>query len=125
MSTATPMSSSDKLHNQKLKTYISGYILSIVFTLTAYSIVSSNKASHYWYVIISISVLAGMQFIVQLYFFLHIKFEREQKWKVSVLVFMILVVAILVIGSVWIMNNLNVRMTPSQIDNYMNNQDNL
>jgi cytochrome o ubiquinol oxidase operon protein cyoD len=80
---------------------------------------------NYWFVIVSISILAGLQFIVQLYFFLHLKFEREQKWKISVLAFMILVVAILVIGSVWIMNNLNVRMTPSQINNYMNNQDNL
>jgi cytochrome o ubiquinol oxidase operon protein cyoD len=125
MSTVTDITADDKLHYQKLKMYISGYVLSIVFTLAAYFIVSSNKVGNYWFVIVSISILAGLQFIVQLYFFLHLKFEREQKWKISVLAFMILVVAILVIGSVWIMNNLNVRMTPSQINNYMNNQDNL
>jgi hypothetical protein len=32
------------------------------------------------------------------------------------------VVLILVFGSIWIMNNLNYRMTPEQINTYMNNQ---
>jgi hypothetical protein len=33
-----------------------------------------------------------------------------------------MVVCILVFGSLWIMNNLNYRMTPQQIQSYMDNQ---
>jgi cytochrome o ubiquinol oxidase operon protein cyoD len=81
--------------------------------------------SNYWIVTGAITVLAMIQFIVQLVFFLHINTDKKQRWKLFVLCFMILVVTILVSGSVWIMNNLNVRMNQTQIDNYMNNQDDL
>ena len=37
----------------------------------------------------------------------------------------VVVVLILVFGTLWIMNNLNYRMTPQKINTYMQNQDNL
>jgi cytochrome o ubiquinol oxidase operon protein cyoD len=112
-------------HSSKLRTYIAGYALSILLTLVAYAMVTHQSMSDYWLVTSTITVLAMIQFIVQLVFFLHINTDKKQRWKLFVLCFMILVVAILVFGSVWIMNNLNARMNQTQIDNYMNNQDNL
>lgn len=112
-------------HQKKLRTYVTGYILSILLTLLAYAIVTHQSMSDYWFVIGTITALAMIQFLVQLVFFLHISTDKKQRWKLFVLCFMILVVSILVFGSVWIMNNLNVRMNQTQIDNYMNNQDNL
>ena len=39
--------------------------------------------------------------------------------------FMLGIVLIIVGGSVWIMNNLNYRMTPQQMEQYLKSQDSL
>ena len=58
----------------------------------------------------------------RLYFFLHLGKETKPRWKLYVFGFMVSVVLIIVFGSIWIMNNLNYRMTPAQINQYMNSQ---
>ena len=63
-----------------------------------------------------------MQFVGQLIFFMHLGRETKPRWKLAVTLMMILVVSILVGGSLWIMSNLTYRMTPTQEENYMNNQ---
>jgi cytochrome o ubiquinol oxidase operon protein cyoD len=107
-----------------LRAYVSGYILSIGLTLSAYLMVTHQTASYDW-LVAAISGLALLQFLVQMVFFLHLRAETRPRWKLFVLLFMTLVVLILVFGTLWIMNNLNYRMTPQQINTYMQNQDNL
>ena len=108
----------------KLKTYVIGYLLSIVLTLTAYLMVTNHGAGRR--VLIGLLVvLALIQFFVQIYYFLHLGTETRPRWKLAVFLFMTGVVLILVFGSLWIMDNLNVRMTIPQQVQYMNNQDGL
>lgn len=108
-----------------LQSYVSGYMLSIGLTLSAYLLVRYHAASYRW-LAAAISVLAVLQFLVQMIFFLHLRAETKPRWKLFVLLFMMLVVIILVFGSLWIMNNLNYRMSsPQQINTYMQNQNNL
>lgn len=104
-----------------LKTYVSGFAFSIILTLAAYTLVVNRKYSVN-IIIGAIIGLALVQFLIQLIFFLHLGKETKPRWKLFVLVFMILIVLILVFGSLWIMNNLNYRMTPEQMNTYMNNQ---
>ena len=107
-----------------LATYVTGYIFSVYLTITAYLIVYNHLFSHL--VMLSVIIaLALIQFIVQIVFFLHLGRETRPRWKLAVLCMMILIVLILVVGSLWIMSNLNVRMTPQQMNNYMNNQQGL
>lgn len=116
---------SSSLHERPtLRSYVSGYILSIGLTMAAYLLVTHHSAGYRW-LVAGISVLAVGQFLVQLVFFLHLRAESKPRWKRFVLLFMIMVVIIIVSGSLWIMNNLNYRMTPQQINQYMQNQDNL
>lgn len=102
--------------------YISGFVSSIVLTLAAYLLVVHHTFASRL-LIGTIVVLALIQFLVQMFFFLHLGRESKPRWKLLVLGFMIMVVLILVIGSLWIMANLNYRMTPQQINTYMQNQD--
>lgn len=103
------------------KMYVSGYVLSISLTIAAYLLVVRHKMSET--IILSwIVALALVQFIVQLVCFLHLGKETKPRWKLAVFLFMILVVLILVFGTLWIMSNLNTRMSPEQINTYMNNQ---
>jgi len=101
--------------------YVSGFVASIVLTLTAYLLVVNHALSRR-ILIGAVVALALTQFLVQVVFFLHLGRETKPRWKLAVFLFMTMVVLILVFGSLWIMTNLNYRMTPAQINTYMNNQ---
>ena len=104
--------------------YVGGFATSVALTLCAYFIATHANANRNALAII-LAVLAITQFIVQMVLFLHIGEERGTKWKLGAAGLMLMVVLILVFGSIWIMNDLNTRMTPKQVLQYMNSQDNL
>ena len=111
-----------KANRRSLNTYIVGYVLSLFLTITAYLLVRGHVSTK-WVLVGLVVGLALVQFIVQLLFFLKLGTETRPRWKLLVFGFMIMVVLILVFGSLWIMNNLNYRMTPQQIQNYLQDQD--
>ena len=103
--------------------YVTGYVLSIVCTLTAYLLVVRNSLSKLVLVYV-LAALAIIQFLVQMRLFLHLGFEAKPRLKLFVFGFMATVVVILVFGTLWIMYSLNYRMpTQSQINSYMQAQD--
>ncbi len=99
--------------------YVVGFVLSVLTTLLAYFIVVHDLWSKevLVYVVLAIAVV---QLIVQVVFFLHI--GRGSRWKLATFLFTVLVVGIVVVGSIWIMNNLNYNMmdmSPDQMKQYM------
>ncbi|HVW23530.1 MAG TPA: cytochrome C oxidase subunit IV family protein [Candidatus Saccharimonadales bacterium] len=109
-------------HAIALGRYVTGFVLSIVCTMLAYEAVVSQQFRRVQ-MIIGLLVLAVVQFFVQIYFFLHLGQETRPRWKLFLLAIMITVLLILVLGSIWIMYNLNYRMTPQQLQHYLNVQD--
>lgn len=105
-----------------LRSYVIGFGLSLVLTLTSYLLVAHHTLARQG-LIVATAVLALTQFFVQMIYFLHLGAEAKPRWKLLVFGFMTVVVLILVIGSLWIMTNLNYRMTPDQINQYMKSQD--
>ncbi|HZP55217.1 MAG TPA: cytochrome o ubiquinol oxidase subunit IV [Candidatus Saccharimonadales bacterium] len=96
----------------KPRNYYIGFGLSLLLTLTAYLLVWRHAQSHHAVFTdsslrIGVIVLALLQLIVQLIFFLHLNFKQNLRWNLTVLSFAAIVVLILVIGSIWIMTNLN------------------
>ncbi|HSX18213.1 MAG TPA: cytochrome o ubiquinol oxidase subunit IV [Candidatus Saccharimonadales bacterium] len=94
------------------KTYALGFGLSLLLTLAAYLLVWRHVHTHHrWlsdvFLIFLVIALAQIQLIVQLRFFLHLGRGSKQRWNLTVLAFAAMVVLILVLGSLWIMNNLN------------------
>ncbi len=104
--------------------YVSGFILSLILTLTAYFLVVQhnqglNQRFSSTYILVAIFALAITQLLVQLLFFLHLDRESSPRWNLMVAGFAVTVVLILVIGSIWIMNNLNYHMdteSPASLD---------
>lgn len=92
-----------------LQSYIVGFILSIALTFIAFWLVSEHLLQG-WPLIFTISALAVVQVIVQLLFFLHLGIDSRPPWNLITFLFMIVVMAILVIGSLWIMYNLDYYM---------------
>lgn len=110
--------------NGSIGTYVTGYILSLIATLSAYwLVVGTNFPKNV--VLGIIASLAIAQFVVQVIFFLHLGHEKGRRWKLVAFSFMLVVVLIVVVGSIWIMDNLNYNMlnSPSQTDQYLHSQD--
>jgi cytochrome o ubiquinol oxidase subunit IV len=115
---------------RSMRSYVIGFVLSIALTLVAYFFVNAHVTtghhdfSHH-FLIGLIMLLASIQLIVQLVFFLHLDREPRPYWNLQVMLFAAGVIAIVVIGSIWIMSNLNYRMMPSEVNRYMRSQDSL
>jgi cytochrome o ubiquinol oxidase operon protein cyoD len=89
-----------------MRSYVAGFIISIVLTLAAYIMVV-NHFYYGWALVGAIIVLAVIQLLAQMILFLHLGRESKPRWKLGVFYFMLMVVLILVLGSLWIMVNLS------------------
>lgn len=119
-----PITATHEESKLKLGSYIAGFGLSLLFTLSAYLLVVNHAASRN--VLIGlVTAFALCQFAVQSFFFLHLGNESKPRWRMGIFFFMLSVVIILVGGSLWIMYSLNVRQTIPQEIEYVNGQDNL
>jgi len=93
-------------------TYLFGFILSILLTLVAAALAWQHQASHHeslshTFLFVAFIVLAVLQLFAQLYFFLHFGEEGKPRWNSMALYFALMVVAILIGGTLWIMHNLS------------------
>lgn len=100
-----------------LATYIAGFVLSVALTLVAYTLVVNQAFSTRTILVAVIVGLAVVQFVVQMVFFLHLGRETRPRWNLIVFGFMLLVLFILVLGTLWIMHNLDYHMgTPEELE---------
>ena len=91
------------------KQYMIGFILSVILTIIPFGMVMSGGFGR-GILITVISITAVAQILVQLIYFLHMNSSSEQRWNVIAFVYTILTIAILLVGSVWIMNYLHSNM---------------
>ena len=97
------------------KSYVMGFILSVALTLAAYLAVVYQASQIVWIII----VLAIIQLLVQLIFFLHLGQEKGPRWNLAVFFSTVSIILILVLGSLWIMRHLNYNMTPAQMNTFL------
>jgi cytochrome o ubiquinol oxidase operon protein cyoD len=105
-----------------LQLYITGFILSLILTLAAYFSVINHWLTGNSLLIV-IFALAFLQLIVQLFFFLHMSKEEKPYWNFQFFITTIGVILIIIVGSIWIMKNLNSHMTTKQMEHYVQSQD--
>jgi cytochrome o ubiquinol oxidase subunit IV len=92
-----------------LKSYLTGFVLSLILTAIPFALVMSGTLS-------SSAILAGIfiagivQILVHLHYFLHLDPSSEERWNVLAMIFTLLIMVLFVGGTLWIMFNLNYRM---------------
>lgn len=92
---------------KKLGMYLAGVISCIILTIIAFWAVMSERFSK-WEILVIIFSAACVQFFVQVICFLRLTTATEQgKTNVMSFVFTGVILLCFVIGSLWIMNNLN------------------
>ena len=94
-----------------LRGYLIGLALATLITIVAFFV---SQTSLVWQpsIPIALLVLAIAQMGVHLVFFLHITTGPESMNNVLALAFGLLIVFLLLVGSIWIMTNLNHNMVP-------------
>ena len=95
-------------HNS-IKGYMVGFVLSIILTAIPFGLVMFAGFSRDA-IVAAVVVMAVVQILVHVYFFLHLDASIEERWNVSAFVFTMLITFILVTGSVWIMYHANANM---------------
>lgn len=93
--------------------YITGFVLSLALTALAYLLVVNGYFSGVNQAIAVVIGLAIAQLFVQLIFFLHLGRESQPRWNAMALIFALIVVVVVVLGSIWIMKNLDYNMHQS------------
>ena len=90
-----------------VKSYMIGFVLSVILTAVPFGLVMNTN--HYGFtadtVLSAILLLAVVQVFVHVVYFLHMDRSAEQRWNVLAFSFTVMILAIVVSGSVWIMHN--------------------
>ena len=92
-----------------LKSYLTGFVLSLILTAIPFALVMSGTWS-------SSTILAGIfsagivQILVHLHYFLHLDTSSAAGWNVLALMFTLAIMVLFVGGTLWIMYTLNYRM---------------
>lgn len=110
--------SKHEIGHGSVASYTIGFILSLVFTIIPYYIVTETTVGG-WLLLAILMGFAVAQLLVQVIFFLHLGRESKPRWNLLAFLFMLLVVVIIVIGSLWIMDNLHYNMMPTEVEEYI------
>lgn len=92
-----------------VKAYTIGFFGSIFLTALSFLAVMSHKFGHTVLTTLLV-ILAIVQGALQARYFLHVGEEPKPKWESGLFFFMIFALLIIVVGSVWIMFDLNNRV---------------
>ena len=99
----------DQDHSAELRSYLVGFAAALALTLAAFALVLWGGLSR-GTTIATIGAFALVQMIVHLRFFLHIDLSRQKREDLQLILFSVLLLAIMAVGTIWIMGNLATRM---------------
>lgn len=94
-----------------LGSYVTGFILALFLTAAAFWLVMA-KVAPAPILFVAILVLAAVQVGVHLRCFLHIDGSVEGRWNLIALMLAIVILFVVVVGSLWVVYELNAHMMP-------------
>jgi cytochrome o ubiquinol oxidase operon protein cyoD len=107
------MAQSHSIHEEEahgtVGSYLVGFVLAVVLTAASFWLVLHGGFSRET-AVPGLAVLAAVQIVVHLVFFLHLNGSSSQRWNVTAFAFTVLTVAIVVGGTLWVMHNVTMNM---------------
>ena len=92
-----------------------GFVLSVILTAIPFWAVMTGGLGDTQTTALVIMALAFVQIVVHMIFFLHMNTKSEGGWTMMALIFTIIIVAIALAGSLWVMYHLNTNMMPTDM----------
>ncbi|WP_368641815.1 cytochrome o ubiquinol oxidase subunit IV [Castellaniella ginsengisoli] len=97
------------------KGYMTGFILSVILTVIPFWLVMDGVLASSSATALAILLIGAAQMVVHMVYFLHMSPRSEGGWTLLALIFTIIIVAIALAGSLWVMYHLNVNMMPEHL----------
>jgi cytochrome o ubiquinol oxidase operon protein cyoD len=94
-----------------VRSYLIGFGLSVVLTALPFALVMSGALPAGTAAPVCVA-FAAVQIVVHLVYFLHMNRASSRSWNGAALLFTAIILAILVVGSLWVMYHMNVNMMP-------------
>lgn len=95
-----------------VKGYVIGFALSVFLTAIPFWLVMGKVIDNANLTAFVILVFAVVQVLVHMFYFLHLNTRSEGGWNMLALIFTLVLLVILIVGSLWVMQHLNANMMP-------------
>ncbi|WP_244817857.1 cytochrome o ubiquinol oxidase subunit IV [Caballeronia sp. Lep1P3] len=89
--------------------YLVGFVLAVALTVASFWLVATGKVSGEQGIAV-LAVLAAVQVIVHVVFFLHVNASKGQRWHALSFAYTILMSLVIIVGTVWVMHNVHMLM---------------
>ena len=97
-----------------LRSYLTGFVLAAILTIIPFWLVMGHVFQSHWVTITLVLLLAVVQILVHVIYFLHLDTRSEGGWNMLSFIFTIVLVVIVLGASVWVMYTENSLMMPMQ-----------
>ncbi len=97
-----------------LTSYLIGFGLSVVLTVVPFALIMTGALPAATAVPVCMAI-GVVQIVVHLIYFLHLNSHSSRSWNMLAFIFTLIVVAIVVGGSLWIMYHLDTNMMPGMM----------
>lgn len=98
-----------------LKSYATGFVLSVILTAIPFWLVMGHVFGKSSTTALVILAFAAVQIVVHMVYFLHMNTKSEGGWSMLALIFTVMLVVIMLSGSIWVMYHLNHNMMPGMM----------
>jgi cytochrome o ubiquinol oxidase operon protein cyoD len=95
-----------------VKSYVTGFVLSVILTAIPFWLVMAEVFANPAVTAGLVMAFAVVQIVVHMVYFLHMNTKSEGGWTMLALIFTIVIIAIALSGSLWVMHHLNTNMMP-------------
>ncbi|WP_320200274.1 cytochrome o ubiquinol oxidase subunit IV [Agrobacterium sp. rho-13.3] len=103
------------------KSYMIGFILSVILTAIPFWLVMGDVLESRTATLLVIMLFGVVQVFVHMIYFLHMNTKSQGGWIFMSLLFTLVVVMITLVGSLWVMYNMNKNMMPTMTMEQMRN----
>lgn len=98
-----------------LRGYLTGFVLSVILTAIPFWLVMDGVLADSGATALAILLIGAAQMVVHMVYFLHMSPRSEGGWTLLALIFTLIIVAIALAGSLWVMYHLNINMMPGHL----------
>jgi len=102
----------DDLHVSR-SDYIKGFVMAVILTVIPFGLVMGGVIENRATAALVLGVLAAMQIVVHMVYFLHMNGKIQGGWTLLSTLFTIIFVAVTLAGTLWVMFHMNANMMPS------------
>jgi cytochrome o ubiquinol oxidase operon protein cyoD len=104
-----------------MKSYMTGFVLSVILTAIPFWLIMGDVIADKTVATLIIVAFAAVQIVVHMVYFLHMNTKSEGGWTFMSMIFTLIIVMIALVGSLWVMYNMNVNMMPTMTMDQLRN----